>query len=146
MIIRFRHNKRTNAHDMKQRLQTQFGQEAYTLRTIQFWIGEVRRDREDSMMKTAWKGLLDLVTIREIEQEMTQCEGQICRRSEELRETKCTIEECFGRLIDIMKTLQGFAYEMTRLERKINEKVVNLSANAQQKLQRAMADKHRKRK
>jgi hypothetical protein len=72
-----------------------------------------------------------IVTIREIEQEIIQCEAEVYRQSAILRETKCTAGECFGKLIEMMETLQGFANEMIRLERNINEKVVKLSANIQ---------------
>jgi hypothetical protein len=47
VIIRFLHNERANTHDIAQRLQTQFAQDAYALRTVQFWIGEISRDRQD---------------------------------------------------------------------------------------------------
>jgi hypothetical protein len=47
MIIRFLHNERADAHDTTQRLQAQFTQDAYALRTVQFWIDEVRRGRQD---------------------------------------------------------------------------------------------------
>jgi hypothetical protein len=59
-IIRFLHNERADAHDIayrlqaqtsgtdfRQRLQTQFAQNAYVLPTVRFWIGEVRRDHQD---------------------------------------------------------------------------------------------------
>jgi hypothetical protein len=47
MIIRFLHNRRADAHDITQRLQAQFAQDVYALRIIQFWIGEVSRNRQD---------------------------------------------------------------------------------------------------
>jgi hypothetical protein len=47
VIIRFLHNERADAHDIAHRLQAQFVQNAYILRTVQFWIGEVRRDHQD---------------------------------------------------------------------------------------------------
>jgi hypothetical protein len=60
VIIRFLHNERAYAHDIAYRLQAQtsgtdfrhrlqarFAQNAYVLRTVQFWIGEVRRDHQD---------------------------------------------------------------------------------------------------
>jgi hypothetical protein len=47
VIIRFLHNERADAHNITQRLQAQFSQDAYTLRTVQFWIGEIRHGRQD---------------------------------------------------------------------------------------------------
>jgi hypothetical protein len=46
-IIKFLHNEKANAHDIIHRLQVQFAQDAYTIRTIQFWIGEVIRGHQD---------------------------------------------------------------------------------------------------
>jgi hypothetical protein len=46
-IIRFLHNKRADAHDITQKLQAQFPQDACALRTVQFWIGELGRGRQD---------------------------------------------------------------------------------------------------
>jgi hypothetical protein len=47
VIIRFLHNEGADAHNTTQKFQTQFSQDTYTLRTVQFWIGEVRRGRQD---------------------------------------------------------------------------------------------------
>jgi hypothetical protein len=47
VIIKFLWNEKTNAHEITQRLQAQFHEEAYTFRTIQFWIGELHRARQD---------------------------------------------------------------------------------------------------
>jgi hypothetical protein len=47
MIIRFLWNERIDAHEMRHRFQAQFDEHAYRLRTVQFWITEVRLDRQD---------------------------------------------------------------------------------------------------
>jgi hypothetical protein len=47
MIIRFVHNERADAHDTIRRLQETFAQDAYALRTVQFWISKVPRGRQD---------------------------------------------------------------------------------------------------
>jgi hypothetical protein len=46
VIIRFRYNEQTDAHDIIQKPQEQFAQDAYVLRTVQFWTGEIRRGRQ----------------------------------------------------------------------------------------------------
>jgi hypothetical protein len=47
MIIKFLLNEGADAHDITDRLEAQFGEYAYKLRTIQFWITEMRLGRED---------------------------------------------------------------------------------------------------
>jgi hypothetical protein len=47
IVFKFLQNKGTDAHNMQQRLQAQFGQDFYTFRTVQLWIGEIRRGRQD---------------------------------------------------------------------------------------------------
>jgi hypothetical protein len=44
VIIRFLWNKEIDAHEIKHRLQAQFGEHAHKFRTVQFWIAEVRID------------------------------------------------------------------------------------------------------
>jgi hypothetical protein len=46
VVIRFLHNEEADVHDITQRLQAQFVQDAYAPRTVQFWIGEVCRDHQ----------------------------------------------------------------------------------------------------
>jgi hypothetical protein len=46
VVIRFLHNEEADVHDITQRLQAQFAQDAYALRTVQFWIGEGCRDHQ----------------------------------------------------------------------------------------------------
>jgi hypothetical protein len=47
MIIKFLLNERVDARNIADRLQAQFSKHAYKLRTIQFWITEVRLSRQD---------------------------------------------------------------------------------------------------
>jgi hypothetical protein len=47
MIIRFLYSEKTDTHDIIQRLQAQFDQNAHALRKVKFWIGEVCRGRQD---------------------------------------------------------------------------------------------------
>jgi hypothetical protein len=47
VIVKFLHDEKADVHDIAQRLQAEFAQDAYALRTVQFWIGEVRRGRQD---------------------------------------------------------------------------------------------------
>jgi hypothetical protein len=47
MIIRFLDNEGAYAHDITQRLQAWFAEDAYTFRMVQFWIGEVYRGNQD---------------------------------------------------------------------------------------------------
>jgi hypothetical protein len=47
VIIRFLHNEGADAHDIRQKLQAQFAQDACALRTVWFWIDEVLCDRQD---------------------------------------------------------------------------------------------------
>jgi hypothetical protein len=47
VIIRFLHNKKSDTHNITQRPQAQFAQDAYILGTVQFWIGEICCDRQD---------------------------------------------------------------------------------------------------
>jgi hypothetical protein len=46
VIIRFLYNERIDTHDITQRFQVYFAQDAYAVRIVQFWIGEVHRDRQ----------------------------------------------------------------------------------------------------
>jgi hypothetical protein len=46
VIIKFLHNEEADTHDIIQRFQTQFAQNAYAFRTVQFWIDEVCRGRQ----------------------------------------------------------------------------------------------------
>jgi hypothetical protein len=46
-IIKFLWNEKADAHQMITRLQAQFGEHFYLLRTVQFWITEIRRRRQD---------------------------------------------------------------------------------------------------
>jgi hypothetical protein len=47
VIIKFLLNKRSDARDIADRLQAQFCEHAYKLRTVQFWIREVRLGHQD---------------------------------------------------------------------------------------------------
>jgi hypothetical protein len=47
LIIRFLSTERIGANEITTRLQAQFGQHAYKLRTVQFWITEVGFGRQD---------------------------------------------------------------------------------------------------
>jgi transposase len=47
VIIRFLSNERIAADEITTKLQAQFAKHAYKLRTVQFWIGEVRFGRQD---------------------------------------------------------------------------------------------------
>jgi hypothetical protein len=47
VIIKFIVNDGLDAHQIAPKLAAQFGEDAYALRTVQFWIDEVRRARED---------------------------------------------------------------------------------------------------
>jgi hypothetical protein len=58
VIIIFLHNKRANAHNITQRLQAQFTQDIYALRTVQFWIGQVHHGRQDIHDENCMKRLL----------------------------------------------------------------------------------------
>jgi hypothetical protein len=47
VIIRFLSNEGISAHEITTRLQPQFGEHSSKLRTVQFWVGEVRFARQD---------------------------------------------------------------------------------------------------
>jgi hypothetical protein len=47
VIMRFLRNEEVDAHEIMQRLQAQFGDSFYALRTVQHWIGEIRRGCKD---------------------------------------------------------------------------------------------------
>jgi hypothetical protein len=47
VISKFLVNDGLDAHQIAPNLAAQFGEDAYALRTVQFWIDEVRRGRED---------------------------------------------------------------------------------------------------
>jgi hypothetical protein len=47
VIIKFLWNERADARQIAARLQAQFVEHAYQLRTVQFWITEIRRGRQD---------------------------------------------------------------------------------------------------
>jgi hypothetical protein len=47
VIIKFLWNERADAHQITARLQAQFVEHAYQLETVQFWIAEMRRGRQD---------------------------------------------------------------------------------------------------
>jgi hypothetical protein len=47
VIIRFLWNERINANQIIARLQAQFGEHVYKLRTVRFWIAEVWFCRQD---------------------------------------------------------------------------------------------------
>jgi hypothetical protein len=47
VIIRFLQNEGADVHNNAQRIQTEFAQDAYALRTVQFWIGEAYRSHQD---------------------------------------------------------------------------------------------------
>jgi hypothetical protein len=62
MIIKFLWNKGIDVHKSKHRFQTQFDEHIYKLRTIWFWIIEVRLGRQDfhDEIRTGWSSLDDL--------------------------------------------------------------------------------------
>jgi hypothetical protein len=47
VIIKFLWNEGADAGQIAARLQAQFAEHAYQLRTVQFWITEIRRGRQD---------------------------------------------------------------------------------------------------
>jgi hypothetical protein len=47
VIIKFLWNEREDARKTAVRLQAEFGEHAYQLRTVQLWITEIRRGRQD---------------------------------------------------------------------------------------------------
>jgi hypothetical protein len=47
MIIKFLWNEGANAHQIADRLQEQFAEHSYQLRTVRFWIAEIRRGHQD---------------------------------------------------------------------------------------------------
>jgi hypothetical protein len=47
VIIRFFWIDGIDIHEITQRLQAQFHEKTYTFRTVQFWIGELRRSHQD---------------------------------------------------------------------------------------------------
>jgi hypothetical protein len=65
VIIRFLSNERIAADEITTRLQAQFAEHAYKLRTVRFWIGEVRFDSvvKPSMTKFALEGLLSMMSM-----------------------------------------------------------------------------------
>jgi hypothetical protein len=64
MIIGFLYNEGADTHDITQRLQAQFSQNVYALRTVQFWIGEVRRDCHDLHDENRMGDLLLMILIQ----------------------------------------------------------------------------------
>jgi hypothetical protein len=65
VIIRFLSNERIAADDITTKFQAQFAEHVYKLRTVRFWIGEVRFDSvvKISMTKFALKGLLSMMSM-----------------------------------------------------------------------------------
>jgi hypothetical protein len=47
VIIKFLFSERCDANQIVERLEAQFREDAYSLPSIQFWIGEMKRGRED---------------------------------------------------------------------------------------------------
>jgi transposase len=47
LIIRFLANEGADARQIADRLQAQFAEHCYQLRTVQFWIAEIQRGRQD---------------------------------------------------------------------------------------------------
>jgi transposase len=47
VIIRFLANEGADARQIADRLQAQFTEDSYQLRTVQFWLAEIRRGRQD---------------------------------------------------------------------------------------------------
>jgi hypothetical protein len=47
VIIRFLYNEEADAHEIFRRLEAQFGDSSDALRTLKYWIGEIRRGRKD---------------------------------------------------------------------------------------------------
>jgi hypothetical protein len=47
VIIKFLFNERPDANQIVENFESQFHEDAYSLRSVQFWIGEIKRGRED---------------------------------------------------------------------------------------------------
>jgi transposase len=47
LIIKFLFNDGLDADQITEKLSAQFNEDAYSLRTVQLWIGELRRGRQD---------------------------------------------------------------------------------------------------
>jgi predicted NUDIX family phosphoesterase len=47
VIIKFTFNEQCNANQIVEGLAAHFREDAYSLRSVQFWIGEIKRGRED---------------------------------------------------------------------------------------------------
>jgi hypothetical protein len=47
VIIKFLWNERVDARKIAVRLQAKFAEHSYQLRTVRFWIAEIRRGRQD---------------------------------------------------------------------------------------------------
>jgi transposase len=47
VIVKFLFNEGADTHRVAERLRAQFHEDAYALSTVQFWITELRRGRED---------------------------------------------------------------------------------------------------
>jgi hypothetical protein len=65
VIVRFLSNDGIVADEIITRFQAQFGEHAYKLRTVRFWIGEVRFGSvvKTSMTKFALEGLLSMMSM-----------------------------------------------------------------------------------
>jgi hypothetical protein len=47
LILKFLFNEGCDANQIVERLEAQFHEDAYSSRSVQFWIGEIKRGRED---------------------------------------------------------------------------------------------------
>jgi hypothetical protein len=47
VVIKFLFNEHCNANQIVERVETQFREDIYSLRSVQFWSGEIKRGRED---------------------------------------------------------------------------------------------------
>jgi transposase len=47
LLIKFLFNDGLDAHEITEKLSAQFNENAYSLRTVQFWVGELRRGGQD---------------------------------------------------------------------------------------------------
>jgi hypothetical protein len=47
LIMKFLFNDSLDAHQITEKLSAQFNEDAYSLRTVHFWVGALRRGRQD---------------------------------------------------------------------------------------------------
>jgi hypothetical protein len=62
-IISFRLNKETDARDIADRVEIQFGEHTYALRAIQIWVTKVQFGRQDHYDEIRTEDLLLMILI-----------------------------------------------------------------------------------